>query len=415
MELLNLIDRYVENPEGTEENLFLANAYFSLGQYAAAVTHYIKCLEATEDEAYETRYHCLLMLSSCYRGLGNRPLAEIQYARFAKAEMPDRPQAYYVLARARAERLVRDKQMEAYDWLEVYENARIGVIFGQGREEEDSIYYHGLIPLKVLYCLALLRLSMHDDLKHFLDTTDFTGATGSNLDMVIYVYNEIRYQCPYTTYDAEKDRLKIPLEGVEKNYSQSMQDLFTLTCLGGKRNGTYLEIGAGDPEYGSNTKLLETLGWRGLSVDTSAEFCAAFRKGRKNPIIRGDAFRLDYGDELKGLIDGEGFIDYLSLDIDPAENTYEMLCQLPLDRIKFRTVTFEHDAYRAPTYIRESARKLMARYGYVLVGEDIKHNTSDPYEDWYVHGSAMNGTVEQLKNNLKDAGGYAAKGFKELE
>ena len=35
-----------------------------------------------------------------------------------------------------------------------------------------------------------------------------------------------------------------------------MQDMFVLTVLNGKTNGTYLEIGSGDPFIGSNTALL---------------------------------------------------------------------------------------------------------------------------------------------------------------
>jgi len=66
-------------------------------------------------------------------------------------------------------------------------------------------------------------------------------------------------------------KLIIPFKGsnsLETNYSEVFQDIFVLQCLNGKKGGTYLEIGAGDPINGSNTYLLEKeLEWTGLSID----------------------------------------------------------------------------------------------------------------------------------------------------
>ena len=58
------------------------------------------------------------------------------------------------------------------------------------------------------------------------------------------------------------------LESIDKNYSESFQDIFVLQCFNGKKNGTYLEIGAGNPISGNNTYLLsDKFGWEGLSID----------------------------------------------------------------------------------------------------------------------------------------------------
>jgi hypothetical protein len=63
-------------------------------------------------------------------------------------------------------------------------------------------------------------------------------------------------------------RHKFPgAETIEKNFSQTYQDMFTLSMLNGKRNGTYFEIGAADPFHGSNTALLEQFGWTGTSLE----------------------------------------------------------------------------------------------------------------------------------------------------
>ena len=61
----------------------------------------------------------------------------------------------------------------------------------------------------------------------------------------------------YTKQDYDNFKFKFSgLENIEQIYSQCYQDLFVLSCLNGKTNGTYLEIGAGRPFYGNNTALL---------------------------------------------------------------------------------------------------------------------------------------------------------------
>lgn len=51
--------------------------------------------------------------------------------------------------------------------------------------------------------------------------------------------------------------------------------------LDGKTNGEYLEIGSADPYKGSNTYLLEKLGWTGLSLEIIEEEVVRFREHRK--------------------------------------------------------------------------------------------------------------------------------------
>ena len=57
-------------------------------------------------------------------------------------------------------------------------------------------------------------------------------------------------------------------ENIENNWSQSMQDMFVLSMLDGKRNGIYVEIGADQPRVISNTYLLEKdFDWSGISFE----------------------------------------------------------------------------------------------------------------------------------------------------
>lgn len=66
----------------------------------------------------------------------------------------------------------------------------------------------------------------------------------------------------YFKNDHESLRFKfIGSENIENNYSQSMQDMFVLSVLNGKKNGVYVEIGADKPRVINNSYLLEVSIW----------------------------------------------------------------------------------------------------------------------------------------------------------
>lgn len=175
-------------------------------------------------------------------------------------------------------------------------------------------------------------------------------------------------------------------ENIEKNYSQCYQDLFVLSCLNGKRNGTYLEIGAGSPFYGNNTALLSELNWRGISLDILELAEQSWKEKRPNDkFIRQDAINSDYIQlcQSNGL---PRYIDYLQLDIDPAYNTLAALKNIPLDILEFGVITYEHDFYidKDETNRKES-RKILQEAGYKLIAANISPDTNSPYEDWYIN------------------------------
>lgn len=61
-------------------------------------------------------------------------------------------------------------------------------------------------------------------------------------------------------YASIHDKLRFKFndsENIKANYAQVFQDLFVLSILNGKKDGTYLEIGSGDPFINNNTALLE--------------------------------------------------------------------------------------------------------------------------------------------------------------
>lgn len=187
--------------------------------------------------------------------------------------------------------------------------------------------------------------------------------------------------------------------------------MFVLTMLDGKRDGTYLEIGAGNSFYGNNTALLEQqFGWTGVGLDLDPGFVEAHTKERSNPCILRDATTIDYPKFLMG----QGLpstIDYLQIDCDPPEVSYKVLVTIPFELLKFAVITFEHDHYQDPTgKYREMSRKYLTTYGYVLVADDISPDESRPYEDWYVLPELINpktlGLMKQVDGETKMAEQY---------
>ncbi|MBI3572997.1 MAG: hypothetical protein HY092_02240 [Candidatus Kerfeldbacteria bacterium] len=174
--------------------------------------------------------------------------------------------------------------------------------------------------------------------------------------------------------------------------------------LNGKRNGTYVEIGAQDAILINNTYLLEShFQWKGVSIDIDENSRSSFKtRGRKNSFVVNDALRVDY----ERLFRENGFgnhIDYLQLDIDPQSQTLACLKKLPLDRYRFSVITYETDFYDPSINVKESkrnrdeSRAILLSHGYELVGGNIAIlNRSDPFEDWYIDPQVIDKKIAAL-------------------
>ena len=125
--------------------------------------------------------------------------------------------------------------------------------------------------------------------------------------------------------------------------------------LNGKKDGRYLEIGSADPYHGSNTALLEELGWTGLSLEILEREVEKFKEHRTNEVILCDATKYDY----QSLV---GDFDYLQVDCEPPATTYYILTKIPFDKIKFSVITYEHDHYTdMDSVYREKSRELLKK------------------------------------------------------
>ena len=170
--------------------------------------------------------------------------------------------------------------------------------------------------------------------------------------------------------------------------SQVNQDLFVLCVLNGKRDGTYIEVGANEPVRLSNTHLLETkLNWRGISFELSPTLAEEFNRTRRNVCLRIDATEADYTNIIR-LAGFGNHIDYLQLDIEPAYNTLKALRAIDLSRFTFSVITFEHDVYQGGEAEKLESRQILEAHGYTRVVSDVRHQQNS-FEDWWVREDAL--------------------------
>ena len=193
----------------------------------------------------------------------------------------------------------------------------------------------------------------------------------------------------YFQEDLEKLRYKFSgAETIKNNYSQAFQDIFVLSILNGKRNGTYVEIGGDHGVIISNTYLLETeFDWNGVSFEIDQSKVDGYNSLRKNKCVCVDATAFDY----KKLFQERGFvkqIDYLQVDIEPAWQTLNALKSLPLDDYRFSVITYETDVYKDGPDTGEEAMEILLSKGYQLIVRNVA-NQNNPYEDWYVDPTAV--------------------------
>lgn len=159
------------------------------------------------------------------------------------------------------------------------------------------------------------------------------------------------------------------------SYSMSKQDLFVMHMHTGMiKDFTYLEIGASHPIDINNTYLLEKHGWQGHSFDIDPSNQELWQQVRKNPLHIMDALKINEIDTDR--------IDYLSLDIEPPEQTMQCFINLAATGCRFSIVTFEHDAYSGSD-IRQVSRGIFESLGYMLAVPDVI-SPFGPYEDWYI-------------------------------
>ena len=102
-----------------------------------------------------------------------------------------------------------------------------------------------------------------------------------------------------------------------------------------------------------------------------------------------EALTVDWDKELSAIA-RDGWIDFLSLDLEPPNLTIAILLRLPLHKIRFRCACVEHDYYRDEEGITRAtiAHEVMASNGYRKVRSINMFYNNEPksiyLEDWWV-------------------------------
>lgn len=201
------------------------------------------------------------------------------------------------------------------------------------------------------------------------------------------------------------------LENLPMSKSQIFQDLFILQTLHEKRDGYFVEFGAADGDFLSNTVLLErNFGWRGIVAEPCRNSHERLKNNRRciidlrcvwtetgktltfseNPepelsTIASFRSRADQAqsseyevetvslDDLLEQHNAPALIDYLSIDTEGSE--LEILRAFNFSRRKFRIITVEHN-FRS---FRDDMFRLLTSKGYQRVLERLTM-----FDDWYV-------------------------------
>ena len=399
---MNELFEFSLDTESGEKNYKLAQWYESQGHTAPAHTYYLRAAERSVEKLFV--YECLLRASFCYKLQGSRDGTEKVLLENALNFLPERPEAYYFLS------LLYERKQE---WQNSYTYANLGLqCYNQKIEDLNIKEYKGKYLLifqkavaawwwgKSMESRQLFRSLVDDhwdlmDQVHKNSVENNITRLGSGPESHAFV----QYKCE------DYDRLKFKFNGsdkIQQNYSQVYQDMFVLSALNGKTNGTFLEIGGADPYMGNNTALLEKVfDWKGVSIEYDAEFIENYRQHRTANLIHGDALSIDYKKLLQENFHGN-VIDYLQLDIEPARNTYECMLKMPFDDYKFSVITYEHDYYVDVTKsYREKSRQFLTSKGYVLVVNDISPDGYSNFEDWWVHPDSVSDTVIKKMKSIK--------------
>ena len=173
----------------------------------------------------------------------------------------------------------------------------------------------------------------------------------------------------------------------DNKFSQSGQDQFAYNISGS--NGTYLEIGAHDPVINSNTFNLEVkCNWNGISVeyDNSFQMSWGDNKLRKNNVVWDDAFNINYSSLIKQR-ELPNRLNYLSCDIEPAENTFNILKKIISSELNFDFISFEHDKYSIGNKYEDLSIEYLKNYNYKVAVKDVysRNKRYKIYETWFVN------------------------------
>lgn len=398
-----LLLSYIKDPESDINNFNLALSYDDQKHHSPAASYYLRCAEKTQN--IDLRYESLLRMYLCYKKLGGRDLTCDTVLKQAIALCPSKPEAYFLLTQ---------HYESKSEWTNVYVYACMALENCKKPSKlKTDIGFPDLYALLFQKAAASwwfgkpnqAREIFHYILNNHIQELDdyYKNLLEKNLSNLGSGPESVAIR----RYDKSlKNKFRFNFDGldtIDSNFSQVYQDLFILTCLNGKKNGKYLEIGSSDAFKNSNTALLETkFGWSGIGIEYNPDLANSHKGKRKSLVLCTDALIVDYNKLLNKYFPDQNIIDYLQLDIEPPRNTYEALLSIPFDKYNFAVITYEHDYYVDLTRsYRDKSRDYLEAKGYQLVIPNISPDENSPFEDWWVHPELVSKDI--VKKILKQS------------
>ena len=383
---MKLLNDVVLDYSNSDKIYKLAREYDRLEQGSAAFSFYLRAADMSPGKTFEEKwlqYKCMILSSFIYERNKGRNHSVEGLLKIAIETLPERPEAYYFLAKFKQDR---------NDWREALMFSKIGLSHKIDSTPDNDVKFPGVDALKLLYARAKWKTDGRDESKNLaFDLKYKTYADEEVKRGATVLLTEHGYPSTLTFTQDEYDRYKFKFDGIEnieRNHSRHFQDMFVLSVLNGKRNGTFVEIGSGHPELFNNTLLLEKdFGWRGISLDNSERMCHIFSRNRNTNVTLADAAAVDY----KALFKQnclEQHIDFLRINAEMA--SIEALKKIPFEKHEFGIVQFQHNAIWWGPQFREESRKILSKIGYILLVSDIATDERSAYEDWWVHPMHVN-------------------------
>lgn len=193
----------------------------------------------------------------------------------------------------------------------------------------------------------------------------------------------------------------------KKSYAQSGEDMILHTIFANVKKGTYVDVGACDPYFQSNTQFFYGRGWSGINIDANENSINKLNKKRKrdknilalihniekelefyfyeNPAYNGCIYqenipsRLMYIKKLKSttlnaLLANENLkkINFLSIDVEG--NDRNVLSSLDLKNIRPQVIVVESFTTEIVNELNSDITGFLASYGYKFLCKTVTNS-----------------------------------------
>lgn len=123
------------------------------------------------------------------------------------------------------------------------------------------------------------------------------------------------------------------------SYSQHNEDLLIDLLIGRKEKGFYVDVGANDPSFNSNTKKFYLRGWTGINIEPHQKAYEKFTQYRPNDINLNVAVSINEGELTFYQLSDDSTLS--TLDLPTANRMAEML-NLTISEVKVKTQSLEN-------------------------------------------------------------------------